>query len=60
MSDTHRSLVYVEGDCSMNKFNDKEGKPTSALSIVQREWKLFEFFALGAMILIERVLYRKY
>lgn len=33
----YRSLVYIEGDCSMSKFNDKEGKPTSALSIIQRE-----------------------
>ena len=37
----YRSLIYVEGDCSMNKFNDKEGKPTSALSIVQRKWSFF-------------------
>lgn len=33
----HRSLVYVEGDCSMNKFQGKDGTPTSALSIVQSE-----------------------
>ena len=32
-----RSLVCVEGDCSMNKFQTKEGTPTSALSIVQSE-----------------------
>ena len=32
-----RSLVYVEGDCSMNKFPGKDGSTQSALSIVQRE-----------------------
>ena len=32
-----RSLVYVEGDASMNKFTAKDGTPQSALSIVQRE-----------------------
>ena len=32
------SLVYVEGDCSMNKFTNKEGTAQTALSIVQREY----------------------
>ena len=31
------SLVYVEGDCSMNKFQGKDGTAQTALSIVQRE-----------------------
>ena len=31
-----RSLVYVEGEARMRKF-EKEGKTESALSIVQRE-----------------------
>ncbi|KAL9125704.1 MAG: hypothetical protein Q9217_005133 [Psora testacea] len=34
--DIIRSLVYVEGDCSMNKFTDKEGKPQNVLRVVQR------------------------
>ena len=34
---SYRSLVYVEGDCSMNKFQTKEGTPASALNIVQSE-----------------------
>ncbi len=33
----YRSLVYVEGDCSMNKFQSKDGTAQTALSIVQRE-----------------------
>ena len=39
----YRSLVYVEGDASMNKFTAKDGTPQSALSIVQRgssSWRL--------------------
>lgn len=43
----------------MNKFNDKEGKPTSALSIVQRKLK-----SLSASLSENEtdcvVLYRKY
>ena len=39
----YRSLVCVEGECSMNKFTDKEGKTQSALSIVQRR-----FYVLNA------------
>lgn len=31
-----RSLIYVEGDASMNKFTAKDGTAQSALSIVQR------------------------
>lgn len=31
-----RSLIYLEGDCSMNKFTGKDGSAQSALSIVQR------------------------
>lgn len=40
---THRSLVYVEGDCSMNKFQGKDGTAQSALSIVQSRlfWIMF-------------------
>lgn len=33
----HSSLVYVEGDCSMNKFQNKDGIASSALNIVQSE-----------------------
>lgn len=29
--------MYVEGECSMNKFQNKEGTPATALSIVQSE-----------------------
>ena len=36
----YRSLVYVEGEASMNKFTAKDGTPQSALSIVQRESSL--------------------
>lgn len=36
------SLVYVEGDCSMNKFQGKDGNPTSALSIVQRGFEILD------------------
>lgn len=42
-----RSLVYVEGDCSMNKFQGKDGTAQSALSIVQSRWlDIFFFFLL--------------
>ena len=40
----YRSLVYVEGDASMNKFTAKDGTAQSALSIVQREFLFFGFF----------------
>ena len=33
----YRSLVYLEGDCSMSKFQGKDGTAQTALSIVQRE-----------------------
>lgn len=29
-------MVYVEGECSMNKFTGKDGSAQSGLSIVQR------------------------
>lgn len=32
-----RTLVYVEGDATNDKYEDAEGKPRTALSIVQRE-----------------------
>lgn len=32
-----RSMVYVEGEATMQKFTTKEGNPNTALSIVQRE-----------------------
>ncbi len=33
----NRDKIYVDGDCSMNKFQTKDGTPASALSIVQSE-----------------------
>lgn len=36
------SLIYVEGDCSMNKFQTKDGTPSSALSIVQRNFEVLD------------------
>ena len=36
-----RSLLYVEGNCTMNKFHDKEGNQQSAMSIVQRTFTPF-------------------
>ena len=38
LSCAKRSMVYVEGECNMNKFTDKDGKPQSALNIIQREF----------------------
>jgi hypothetical protein len=35
---THRTLVYLEGDASMSQYTDSEGKPRSALNLVQREF----------------------
>lgn len=32
-----RSLVYVEGDATMNTYQDSEGKNRSALNIVERK-----------------------
>lgn len=32
-----RTLVYVEGDATNDKYEDAEGKTRTALSIVQRE-----------------------
>ena len=46
----YRSLVYVEGDASMNKFTAKDGTPQSALSIVQREFVLFFTLSLGGKV----------
>lgn len=36
------SLVYVEGDASMNKFTAKDGTAQSALSIVQRNFEILD------------------
>lgn len=33
---SYRTLVYVEGSAEMNQYTDSEGKPRTALSIVQR------------------------
>jgi single-stranded DNA-binding protein len=33
--DNCRTLVYVEGDATMSSYNDAEGKPRTALNIVQ-------------------------
>ena len=46
----YRSLVYVEGDASMNKFTAKDGTPQSALSIVQRESVLFFTLSSGGKV----------
>lgn len=32
------SMVYVDGEATMQKFTTKEGNPNTALSIVQREY----------------------
>jgi len=42
------SLVYIEGDASMNKFTAKDGTAASALSIVQRMCFPFPFSFLLA------------
>lgn len=34
----YRSLVYIEGEASMNKFTGKDGSAQQSLSIVQREF----------------------
>ncbi|CAF9904534.1 ssDNA-binding protein, mitochondrial [Imshaugia aleurites] len=36
------SLMYVEGECSMNKFQNKEGTPATALSIVQKHFEILD------------------
>ncbi len=33
-----RSLLYVEGDATMNTYQDSEGKNRSALNIVERKF----------------------
>ena len=33
----NRSMIFVEGDCSMSKFQGKDGQPVKALNIVQSE-----------------------
>lgn len=33
-------MVALEGDCTINKYTDKEGRARSDLSIVQREYSL--------------------
>ena len=50
-----RTLVYIEGDASMRKF-EKDGKVESALSIVQRK---FSAFSLAPMLraIADRYLY---
>ena len=47
----YRSLVYVEGDASMNKFTAKDGTAQNALSIVQRESSSSEFFGWRAVLM---------
>ena len=37
MRPLRRTLVYVEGDATMSQYNDAEGKPRSALNLVQRK-----------------------
>lgn len=34
----HSSLVYVEGDATMNTYQDAEGKNRSSLSIIERKF----------------------
>ena len=33
----NRSMIFVEGDCNMSKFQGKDGQPVKALNIVQSE-----------------------
>lgn len=33
----NRSMMFVEGDCNMSKFQGKDGQPVKALNIVQSE-----------------------
>jgi single-stranded DNA-binding protein len=37
---SRRTLVYVEGDASMSQYTDAEGKPRSALNLIQRKLSL--------------------
>lgn len=46
----HRTLVYIEGDASMRKYESKEGKVESALSIVQRESSRYHLYVFAAKI----------
>ena len=34
------TMVYVEGDATMNRYQDAEGKDRSSLSIVEREFPI--------------------
>ncbi|KAI4131993.1 MAG: hypothetical protein LQ338_000977 [Usnochroma carphineum] len=36
------SLLYVDGSCTINKFQDRDGKDQSALSITQRHFEILE------------------
>lgn len=36
-SGANSATVYIEGDASMNTYEDAEGKTRSSLSIIQRE-----------------------
>jgi hypothetical protein len=38
---SYRSMVYVEGDATMNTYVDSEGKNRSALNIVERKYSPF-------------------
>ncbi|KAI4262215.1 MAG: hypothetical protein L6R42_002608, partial [Xanthoria sp. 1 TBL-2021] len=42
MNPSSRSLLYVEGNCTMNKFQDKEGNQQSAMSIIQRHVEVLD------------------
>jgi single-stranded DNA-binding protein len=41
------TLVYVEGDAKMQKYESKEGRTESALSIVQRETDMIPYISVG-------------
>lgn len=47
-SPANRSFVLVEGDATMNKFEDPEGKTVTHLRIVQREFRPRPFVTMGA------------
>ncbi|KAI4108633.1 MAG: hypothetical protein LQ339_002149 [Xanthoria mediterranea] len=36
------SLLYIEGNCTMNKFQDKDGNQQSAMNIVQRHIEVLD------------------
>lgn len=42
MSLTKGSLVYIEGDAQMDKYEDKEGITRQSLSIVQRTLEIIK------------------